>query len=87
MAEKYAVEPSTILLSWAIQRGTSIVPKSNKEDRIVLNTKTVELSQEDFDRLENLKPDGEELRFNDPLRHIGFDIYNEDKDEYEPRDL
>ncbi|RPA81634.1 Aldo/keto reductase [Ascobolus immersus RN42] len=81
LAEKYKVEPSTILLSWALQRGTSIVPKSTKLDRIVLNTKIIELSQEDFDKVEWLKADGEELRFNDPKGHIRFDIYDEKNDE------
>ncbi|KAL0639187.1 hypothetical protein Q9L58_001646 [Maublancomyces gigas] len=81
MAGKYKVPPSQILLSWALQRGTSIVPKSNKPERISLNTKATQLEDQDFKKVENLRDEASSLRMNDPKNHIGFDIYNEEVEE------
>lgn len=81
MAGKYKVPPSQILLSWALQRGTSIIPKSSKPERISLNTKATELEDEDFRKVENLRDEASSMRMNDPKNHIGFDIYNEEVEE------
>lgn len=85
MARKYKVLPSQILLSWALQRGTSIVPKSNKPERISLNTQVIQLEDQDFKIVEDLRDEASSMRMNDPKKHIGFDIYNEEVEE--PVDL
>lgn len=54
IAEKYQVEPAQVLVSWAIQRDTVVLPKSVTESRIISNLKTFKLSDEDFNTLNNL---------------------------------
>lgn len=81
MAQRCKVPPSQILLSWALQRGTSIVPKSNKPERISLNTQVIRLEDQDFKKVENLRDEASSMRMNDPKNHIGFDIYNEEVEE------
>lgn len=81
LAEKYKVFPSQILLSWALQRGTSIVPKSNRPERILLNTQVIQLEESDFEKIEFLRDEVTSVRMNDSRNHIGFDIYNEHVEE------
>lgn len=54
IAEKNKVEPAQVLVSWAIQRGTVVLPKSVTESRIISNLKTFRLSDEDFETLNKL---------------------------------
>lgn len=70
-----------MLLSWALQRGTSIVPKSNKPERISLNTQVIELGNEDLRMIEYMRDEVGFIRMNDPRNHIGFDVYNEEVEE------
>jgi diketogulonate reductase-like aldo/keto reductase len=81
MAEKYACQPSQIILSWAVQRGTSIVPKSRNLERILLNSQVVNLSEEDVRTIDTLRDETNAMRMNDPKAYIGFDIYNEEEEE------
>lgn len=39
IAEKYGISTGQVLLSWGVQRGTSVVPKSEKEERLRSNLK------------------------------------------------
>lgn len=54
IAKKYGADAAQILVSWAVQRGTIVLPKSSNDSRIKSNLKTVVLSDEDFDTLNNL---------------------------------
>ncbi|CCE82271.1 Piso0_001988 [Millerozyma farinosa CBS 7064] len=54
LAEKYEVEPAQVLISWALQRKTVVLPKSVTEKRIISNFKTFELVPQDFKKLSNL---------------------------------
>ncbi|CAK9437501.1 uncharacterized protein LODBEIA_P18790 [Lodderomyces beijingensis] len=54
IAEKNGVEPAQVLVSWAVQRDTVVLPKSVTESRVISNIKTFTLSKEDFDALNNL---------------------------------
>ncbi|KAI3405671.1 GCY1 [Candida oxycetoniae] len=54
IAKKNKVEPAQVLVSWAIQRDTVVLPKSVTESRIISNIKTFTLSKEDFEALNNL---------------------------------
>ncbi|TYG35756.1 hypothetical protein ES288_D13G008200v1 [Gossypium darwinii] len=80
IAKKLNKTPGQVLVKWAIQRGTSVIPKSNNPDRIKENIKVFgwELPQEDFQALCNI-PDqkrvlhGEQLFVNKnagPLRSV-----------------
>ncbi|TYH89811.1 hypothetical protein ES332_A13G008400v1 [Gossypium tomentosum] len=80
IAKKLNKTPGQVLVKWAIQRGTSVIPKSNNTDRIKENIEVFgwELPQEDFQALCNI-PDqkrvlhGEQLFVNKnagPLRSV-----------------
>lgn len=67
IAQKYGADPGQILVSWAVQRGTIVLPKSVTEHRIISNLKTVVLSDEDFETLNDLhKKEGENRIVNPP---------------------
>jgi len=54
IAEKTNSTVGQVLISWAVQRGTAAVPKSEKEDRIKQNITLVKLSDEDMKTLNDL---------------------------------
>lgn len=47
LSEKYNVSPANIMISWAVWRGTVVLPKSVTPSRIESNYKVVELSDQD----------------------------------------
>lgn len=47
LAQKYKVDPANILISWAVRRGTVVLPKSITPNRIESNFRIVCLSDED----------------------------------------
>lgn len=54
IAEKNGVEPATLLISWGVQRGAVVLPKSVKEARIISNLNTFTIPEDDFATLNNL---------------------------------
>ncbi|XP_020218568.1 aldose reductase [Cajanus cajan] len=78
IANKLHKNPGQVLVKWAIQRGTSVIPKSTKPDRIMENVSVFnwELPERDFKALSNMSNqrrvlDGEDLFVNKsdgPLR-------------------
>lgn len=54
IAKKLNAEPAQILVSWAVQRDTIVLPKSVTPSRVISNLKTLTLPEEDFNTLENL---------------------------------
>ncbi|KAG8996325.1 hypothetical protein FRB90_012767 [Tulasnella sp. 427] len=54
VAEKAGITVGQLLLSWGVQRGTSVVPKSENEERLKNNLSVVKLDDEDFEAVENL---------------------------------
>lgn len=60
IAEKNAVTPAQVVISWHVQRGYIVLPKSVNADRIVSNFKTFTLSESDFAALNSIvKTQGE----------------------------
>ena len=55
-AEKYGKTPAQIVLRWCLQRNVVIIPKSDKESRIIENSGVFgwELKDEDLDRIDAL---------------------------------
>ncbi|KAH1045211.1 Aldose reductase [Glycine soja] len=80
IANKMNKNPGQVLVKWAIQRGTSVIPKSTKPDRIMENVSVFnwELPERDFKTLSNMPDqrrvlDGEDLFVNKsagPLRSV-----------------
>ncbi|KAJ6602163.1 Aldo/keto reductase [Mycena sp. CBHHK59/15] len=54
LAEKYHVTAAQIILSWGVQRGTAVVPKSENEARILANITLVQVSEEDMRLIDEL---------------------------------
>jgi glycerol 2-dehydrogenase (NADP+) len=49
LAEKHSVTAAQIVLSWGVQRGTSVVPKSSNADRLKQNITLTALTEEELD--------------------------------------
>lgn len=78
IGEKYGVSAATIAISWAVWRGTVVLPKSIKPSRIESNFEIVDLADEDGETLNNLyKKIGGPKRFIhpawDPINPFGDD--------------
>ncbi|KZV61840.1 Aldo/keto reductase [Peniophora sp. CONT] len=54
LAEKYSATPAQIVLSWGVQRGTSVIPKSENEDRLRNNITVVKLDAADVKAVDEL---------------------------------
>ncbi|KAM5354821.1 hypothetical protein ACJ41O_001467 [Fusarium nematophilum] len=54
VAEKNGCEPAQVLISWAIQRGTVVIPKSTTPSRIKANLNVPELSHHDFKIIDDI---------------------------------
>ncbi|VDC01483.1 unnamed protein product [Peniophora sp. CBMAI 1063] len=54
LAEKYGATAGQILLSWGVLRGTSVVPKSESEERLRKNITVVSLEKADMQALDLL---------------------------------
>lgn len=67
MAAKYKVTPATILISYQINRGCIVLPKSVTPSRIEENLKVVHIAGEDMDVLESMAAGGKQQRVNTPL--------------------
>ncbi|CAK7235705.1 hypothetical protein SBRCBS47491_009386 [Sporothrix bragantina] len=73
MATKYNVSPAAILISYHVNRGDVVLPKSVSEARITSNRKElVALDKADLDVLNALAAQGKAKRINTPL--WGFDL-------------
>ena len=65
MAKDLNISPAQLILSWALNRGTSIVVKSTNEKRMKenLDSSKIELDQSILDKVSSLNID---KRYNDP---------------------
>ncbi|KAF9155781.1 hypothetical protein DFQ26_009630, partial [Actinomortierella ambigua] len=74
VAQKHDTQPATILISWAVQRGTSTIPKSASLARIESNFKIVELTPGDMAVLDSISTE-KTLRTCGP--YWGADVFSE----------
>ncbi|KAJ5955918.1 hypothetical protein N7501_010197 [Penicillium viridicatum] len=72
IAKKNDISPATVLISYHVNRGVVVLPKSINENRIVGNRQVVPLSREDMDVLNGLAAQGKAKRINTPL--FGWDL-------------
>ncbi|KAH7313914.1 aldo-keto reductase [Stachybotrys elegans] len=80
-AHGLGITPAQVCLSWAVQRGVPVVPKSNKEHHMTQNLHLKKLPQEIFELVDGLSDDKGPIRFLDPTPHLGFDIFDEEQDQ------
>jgi len=81
LAEKYKVDPATILISWQIGRGVVVIPKSVTASRIKSNFQDVVLDKEDLAELEKEALNTERSRVCDQSEDFDFDIYEDNHPE------
>lgn len=72
IAKKNGVSPATILISYHVNRGVVVLPKSVTENRIISNSQVISISGEDMDVLNGLAAQGKAKRINTPL--FGWDL-------------
>lgn len=72
IAEKNGVSAATILISYHVNKGVVVLPKSVTEERISRNREVIPLSKEDLAVLDGLAANGKAKRLNTPL--WGFDL-------------
>jgi glycerol 2-dehydrogenase (NADP+) len=72
VAEKNCVSAATILISYHVNKGAVVLPKSVTEKRISSNKDVISLSSEDLAVLDGLAAKGKANRLNTPL--WGFDL-------------
>lgn len=65
IAKKYKKTPAQILLRWGVQRGTSIIPKSTKEHRLIENINILDFSMTP-EEMKDITALNCGHRFNDP---------------------
>ncbi|TGZ85730.1 aldo-keto reductase [Ascodesmis nigricans] len=70
--------PQEVLLAWAVTRGTSVVPKSIDPERIRRNLQVGVLTEVEMEMLEGIAV---RRRRNNHKNLIGFDIFDEERDE------
>lgn len=79
LAESKGTDVGRLLIAWALERGTSVIPKSVTPSRIESNfgAKDVKLSPEEIKSIDDLNRD---KRFVDPSGAWGVDIYCAESD-------
>ncbi|PVH81168.1 aldehyde reductase-like protein [Cadophora sp. DSE1049] len=77
LAKELGKQPAQLLISWAVQRGTVVLPKSVTANRIKDNFQDFELPQDVFDKIVALD---KHHRYNFPAR-LGVDIFDEVSEE------
>ncbi|QPG77247.1 hypothetical protein FOA43_004654 [Brettanomyces nanus] len=75
IGEKYGVSAATVIISWAVARGTVVLPKSINPVRVSSNRKIIPLSEADMDAINGIQKTTSR-RFVCP--DWGIDIFNSD---------
>ncbi|KJA17444.1 hypothetical protein HYPSUDRAFT_46386 [Hypholoma sublateritium FD-334 SS-4] len=75
VAKELGITPAQAYISWHVQRGTVVLPKSVTPSRIEENLKVVTLPDSAFELLENAAASHEPVRSVDPSKSWGVDIW------------
>lgn len=78
VAESLGKTPAQVLIQWAVQRGTVVLPKSVTPSRIAENFEDFELPQDSFEKINALD---KHHRYNMPAR-LGVDVFGEHSEEF-----
>jgi len=79
IAKELGITPAQVIISWHVQRGTIVLPKSVTPSRIEENLQIFSLPQDLFDKLEKAATSHEPHRTGNPSNRWGldFDIFDD----------
>lgn len=77
VAKRNNVSLAQVLIAWGLKRGYAVLPKSSNEERIKSNAKLIQLSEEDFEAVNNVAR-GRRSRFVNMKDTFGFDVWPEE---------
>lgn len=75
LREKYSIATTQLLVSWALWRGTPVLPKSSDPSHVIKNFETVQLTDEDGEAIYNLIQTRK--RFNNPPWNTGDNLFHD----------
>ncbi|KAG8845902.1 hypothetical protein FRB91_001363 [Serendipita sp. 411] len=81
IAKKLKITPAQAIVSWHVQRGTVVLPKSVDAGRISENYHIYALTSELFDELESAATSHRPHRLTDPSARWGVDIFEDEKED------
>lgn len=81
VAKHCGMTPAQVCLSWAVQRGIPVVPKTVNQSRMIENSIITRLPDEMFERVEKVHIEIGQVRFLTVTAKVGFDIFDETVDE------
>jgi len=76
ISTELGITPAQVLISWHVQRGTVVLPKSVTPSRIKENIQVVALPEAAFEKLEKAATSHKPQRGLDPSKSWGIDIFN-----------
>ncbi|KZS97365.1 Aldo/keto reductase [Sistotremastrum niveocremeum HHB9708] len=77
VAKELGITPAQAVISWHVQRGTIVLPKSVTPSRVEENFKVVKLPQESFDAIEKAATAHPPKRVVDPSKNWGVDVFED----------
>jgi len=77
IAQKKGVTLAQVLIAWGIKRGYVVLPKSSNEGRIKSNAQLIELTDEEFESV-NQVAKGRSTRFVNMKDTFGYDVWPEE---------
>ncbi|KAG0346800.1 hypothetical protein BG004_000787, partial [Podila humilis] len=76
IAQKHNSNNANVLIAWGVQRGTSVIPKSVTESRVISNFQDIVLDEEDLAVLKGLTVGKPAHRYCDPSTFWGLEIFD-----------
>lgn len=74
IAEAHSCSTAVVSLSWAVQRGITVIPKSSNKARIEENIKLVTLSEDEIATINDAHNTIGKYRIPDNIPHMTFEI-------------
>lgn len=74
IASAHDVSSGVVSLSWAVQRGITVIPKSSSTSRITENIKLVTLTDEEMDKISNAHKTISRYRISDHIDRIWVEM-------------
>lgn len=81
VARQCGMTPAQVCLSWAVQRGIPVVPKTVSQARMIENKTITRLPDELFQQVNKVHLGTGQVRFMKVTAKVGFDIFDETADQ------